>query len=292
MTTHPDTLFKHTFGHVQRHRLVGDIIRKFSDNRSDVYEMALKGLDFNQPIRILDIGCGYGRFTGHLKQLVPAGSRCTGLDLLTENRQPFLDTARKIDPEADFIAGPADQIEEIADNSYELIIIAYSLNFFSTIIPDLARILAPDGQVVIINHTRHFLKELVQDIILALSNSAIAGQARLNHEQLISDFNDENGSSFLTSHFKTVEYIDYPNQLSFSPGELDRFFIYLDFKLPMLVQTNQSETDADLTRFKEILFKRIRQGSQVSGVYRLNKDDCIFRCRQPVKGDVPDVRKT
>ena len=290
MTTQPDALFKHTFGHVKQHRLVGDIIRQFSDNRSDVYETALKGLDFVQPIRVLDIGCGYGRFTGHLRHCVPTGSKCTGLDLLTENRQPFLDTARRIDPQADFIAGSAGQIEGMADNSYELIIIAYSLNFFSEIIPQLARIVTPGGQVVIINHTRHFLKELVRDIILALSNSPIDGHARLNHEQLISDFNDENGSSFLTPHFKAIEYIDYRNQLSFSPAELDRFFIYLDFKLPMLVRTNQLETDTDLTRFKEMLFKIIRQGSQKSGVYRLNKDDCIFRCRQPVKGDVPDVR--
>ena len=97
MTTYPDALFKETFGQVQRHRLVGDMMKQFSDNRCDVYDLALEALDFDQPIRILDIGCGYGRFTSHMKQHVPAGSRCTGLDLLMENRQPFLDTARHID---------------------------------------------------------------------------------------------------------------------------------------------------------------------------------------------------
>ncbi|HPQ43141.1 MAG TPA: class I SAM-dependent methyltransferase [Syntrophales bacterium] len=283
MTTHPDALFRNTFGHVRQHRLVGDIISQFSDNRSDVYEMALEGLHFSRPVRVLDIGCGYGRFTSHLKGYVPAGSRCTGLDLLTENRQPFLDTAHQIDPDAEFIPGRADQISELADNSYELIIIAYSLNFFSSIIPDLARIVTPDGQVVIINHARHFMKEVIDDIILALSNSPIADHAWLNYEQLTRDFNDENGTRFLAPHFQSIEYIDYRNRLSFSPGELDRLFIYLDFKLPMLVRTNQSGIDPDLDRFRRKLFTIIRLGSQASGVYRLNKDDCIFRCRQPVK---------
>jgi len=70
MATHPDALIKKTFGQVQQHRLVGDINRRFSENRSDVYELALEGLDFDQPIRILDIGCAYGRFTSHLRRRV------------------------------------------------------------------------------------------------------------------------------------------------------------------------------------------------------------------------------
>lgn len=289
MATYPDALFKKTFGQVQKHRLVGDIIKQFSNNRSDVYELALKNLYFDQPIRVLDIGCGYGRFTSYLRQRVPDGSRCTGLDLLMENRQPFLDTARQIDLEADFITGSANQIELMPDNSYELIITAYSLYFFSSLIPQLARILNPDGYLIIINHSRHFLNELVKDINLALSKSTIAGKARIEHEKLLDNFNDENGISLLAPHFKTIDHIDYQNQLSFPLSDLDQCFTYIDFKLPLLIRINQLETDENLTPFREILFKIIRQGSQASGVYKLNKDDCIFRCSKPVKGDLSCV---
>jgi ubiquinone/menaquinone biosynthesis C-methylase UbiE len=289
MTLYPDTLFKQTFGRVHRHRLVGDIIRRFSNNRTDIYELALKNLHFRQPVKVLDIGCGYGRFTSALKQRVPAGSRCTGLDLLSENRRPFLETARHIDPHADFITGSADLIESMADDAYDLIISAYSLYFFSALIPQLARILKPDGHLVIINHSRRFLNELIQDITLTLSQSPFAGKAHLEHEQLLDNFNDENGTGLLEPHFKNIDRINYQNQLSFPLSELDQCLVYIDFKLPLLIRVNQSGTDADLTRFKEILFKIIRQESQVSGIYTLNKNDCIFRCSRPVKRDAPNA---
>ncbi|MBN2567843.1 MAG: class I SAM-dependent methyltransferase [Deltaproteobacteria bacterium] len=288
MATYRDELLRQTFGQVQQHRLVGDIVKRFSDNRSDIYELALKDTSFDRPIKVLDIGCGYGRFTSHLRQRVPAGSRCTGLDLLMENRQPFINTARHINLEADFINGPATRIEVMPDNSYDLIITAYSLNFFSAIIPQLARVLMPDGYLIIINHSRNFLNELVQDISLALSHSTIAGQVRRNQKRLIFNFNDENGISLLSPHFKTINYMDYENRLSFPLSELDCCFIYIDFKLPLLIPMNHHDTDFDLTRFRKTLFQRIRQGSKASGFYRMNKNDCIFRCSQPVKGDSHD----
>lgn len=289
MATYRDELLRQTFGQVQRHRLAGDIIKRFSDNRSDIYELALKDTSFDRPIRVLDIGCGYGRFTSHLRQCVPPGSRCTGLDLLMENRQPFIDTALHINLEADFIRGPATRIEAMPDNSYELIITAYSLNFFSTIIPQLARVLIPDGYLIIINHSLDFLNELVQDISLVLSHSTIVDQVRRNHKQLICNFNNENGISLLSPHFKTVEYLEYENRLSFPFSDLDPCFIYIDFKLPLLMPINQKDTAFDLALFRKTLFQHIRQKSGASGFYRMNKNDCIFRCSQPVKGGRQDA---
>lgn len=287
MTTHPDALIRQAFGQVERHRLVGDIIKRFSNNRSDVYELALQGLDFKGPVRVLDIGCGYGRFTGHLKDHIPAGSRCTGLDLLRENRQPFLDTARSIDLEADFITGAAEQVERMQNNSYELIITAYSLYFFSAVIPHLARILTPDGYLLIINHSRHFLYELMEDMNLSLSQSTDAATVRFDHEHLIGNFNDDNALDLLAPHFGTIDHTDYRNELSFPLDELEQCFVYIDFKLSLLIPEKQGAADTDLTGFRDRLFRRIRHSAEESGFYRFNKDDCIFRCSHPLKEDVP-----
>ncbi len=281
MAGHSISVFEATFGQVKIHQQVGDIIRRFSTNRDNIYQLALSNTNVQEPTNILDIGCGYGRFTGYLDQVVKMPATCTGIDIVENNRKPYLQVARKAGLTGQFICGPATIVNSFPDRSYQLIIAGYSLNFFYNIIPHLPRILDKNGWFITINHSKQFLAELIEDIKSAWRKSFQDQYEEVDFQQLVASFNAENGYELLESHFDVIEKIDYKNKLNFTYVNIDQCLIYTDFKLPMMMPHKLSEKDEEYVLFKHNLHQIIKYKVKVRKIYTLNKDDCIFRCRCP-----------
>lgn len=96
----------------------------------------------------LDIGCGEGRFCRIMKDL---GLKTTGLD----PTRALLDTARERDPSGDYVEGVGEALP-FPDAKFDLVVSYLSLIDIPDIraaIPEMARVLAPGGVLLIANLT-------------------------------------------------------------------------------------------------------------------------------------------
>jgi SAM-dependent methyltransferase len=96
----------------------------------------------------LDIGCGEGRFCRMLKQ---AGVKATGIDPTA----PLIQEALRRDPSGDYRLGRAEQLD-FADASFDLVVSYITLidiPDFRAAIREMARVLRPDGSLLMANLT-------------------------------------------------------------------------------------------------------------------------------------------
>jgi len=96
--------------------------------------------------RALDVGCGEGRFC---RLMQAHGIATIGID----PTQALLDQARRRDPQGDYRAGVAEQLD-FPDASFDLVVSYLTLIDIPDIdaaIPEMARVLAPGGSLLIAN---------------------------------------------------------------------------------------------------------------------------------------------
>jgi SAM-dependent methyltransferase len=117
-------------------------------------QRALNGILRDHPasgkIALLDFACGTGRVLGHLRGHVASA---TGVDVSSS----MLEVAKKVAPEAQLIEADLTQHDILGDRRFDLIT---AFRFFPnaepelrrTVLPILARHLAPDGLLVFNNH--------------------------------------------------------------------------------------------------------------------------------------------
>jgi len=149
------------FRDARKHQRIGQIIRRFSTNKDDIRQTALKNLDLSDRRNVLELGCAFGAFTEALKGRLHPRAKITGLDMLAEYESFFLDACRRAGYTGEFSAGGVEQIIKYPTASYDLIICSYALYFFPDLIEDIARILAGDGFFITITHSEADMRELV-----------------------------------------------------------------------------------------------------------------------------------
>jgi SAM-dependent methyltransferase len=270
-----------TFGRVKLHQHIGNIILEHSTNQSPLGSVAYKGIFFDDKINVADIGCGYGRCINHLDTIVPSDSEYIGIDPLESNRIPFLNTANTAGFSGKYIRGNANRISEFPDNYFDLILCNFSLYFFIDTLPSIVNKLNPNGLFITITHSTNSLKELLQDLQIVLNIDYNSTWNELGSEQVLDNFNAENGLELLQPHFKEIEKIDYHNSLEFHDNDIDKLFDLLQFKKTSLIHHNDYADYIKTKEFDDKLRKTVTAKISEIGKYILNKDDTIFRCRIP-----------
>ncbi len=270
-----------TFGCVKVHQRIGKIILEQSTNPNSLSSIVYKGISFTDKINVADIGCGYGRCINYLKEIVPKDSEYIGIDPLESNRTTFLNYTKIADFNGKYICGNADRISEFPDNYFDLILCNYSLYFFIDILPTIIKKLKSDGLFITITHSTNSLKELLKDLQTALNLKNEPTWNELGSEQVLDNFNAENGLELLQPYFKDIEKIEYYNTLEFHNNDIDKLFDLLEFKKTSLIHHNDYADFIKTKEFDERLRKTVLAKINKFGKYILNKNDAIFRCRIP-----------
>jgi SAM-dependent methyltransferase len=233
------------------HKMIGEIIKKHSQNKEDIRETARRQIDLNRVRRILDLGCGYGWFEENLKGEFDF---IYGIDCLGANESGFLKAAGGIAKEAVFKRMHLPTPTDIPGECFDLIVSTYSLYFFPEAIPEVERLLCPEGVFLVITHSESMLNE-VEDFF---DSSYL--------KKVIGNFSAENGEKILKEHFSEVRSIDYPNRLIFKANDSEDLSSYIDFKRGFI--TSDSDT--------EIVKQRVLEELQKKGAMGFNKNDRIF----------------
>lgn len=124
-----------------------DFVDSVDLNRSHVLDGPVKRLiDPQMGMRILDVGCGEGRFC---RVLSAEGADVVGLDPTTA----LLDRARRLDPEGDYVEGFAEALP-FEDGSFDVVLSYVTLldvGDYRKAVSEMARVLRPGGCVVYAN---------------------------------------------------------------------------------------------------------------------------------------------
>jgi len=208
-------LIERSYSDLPVHRLISDIIRRHSENKADIREIAHGMVDWAAVRSILDVGCGYGWFE---QGLAGPFDLLTGIDCLEENRDGFLAVAKKIAREAAFERVRLPAPLDLPPDRFDLAVAAYSLYFFPGEIGEIARVLRPGGTFVVITHSEGMLEE--GERFFSFSNL----------KEVIKGFSAENGERILRRYFSIVANVGYDNSLVFDREDGDDLARYIDFK--------------------------------------------------------------
>jgi len=266
------------FRDVSSHMLVSGIIRDQLTTNLDVREEALKGLDFTGFTRILDIGCGFGFFTGGLAGRLSQKAEVTGIDLHEKYRKYYLETVEKAGIKGKFISEGISVINDFNERTYDLIICSYALYFFPEYIHHISRILKDPGLLVVITHSCPHMKELTYLVKEILASESISYDSLLPYEMLINRFCDYNGNDMLSPFFRMVSRKEFRSEILFDRSDFGKFVEYFRFKIPFFIPSGKGDekklTDKILNAVKNLL--------DLEGCFHITKDDTIFVCSKPL----------
>jgi SAM-dependent methyltransferase len=250
------------------HAAVADLIRRRSSNPADVRELALADLDLRCVRDVLDLGCGFGFLTGKILERLAPGARVLGLDACEENRAPFLRTVSLTGRPGEFQCARLEHVLPCPDHTYDLVVASYALYFFIGVLPEIPRVLRRDGVFLAITHSEATWR--------ALYRVAGVDERQCPLFALVRNFSAENGASLLNRHFGRIETVVYPNDLRFEPRHLDELLHYVRFKLPWLLPEG-----CPCGELPDELRQRLTRALSAERSFVMEKDDAIFRCRDP-----------
>lgn len=258
------------------------IIKTYSTNKNDIRDMAISGMNFKNVKKVLELGCGYGFFIEKLKDMLNDNAIVIGIDMVENNREPFLHSVASIQYKGEFITGKADIIREMKNESFDLIITSYSLYFFPHLIRDIARILSPEGVFIAITHSESTLREAIGIIKNCMEKTGIHIDQDTIINKLFYSFSLENGKKQLNKYFENVEEKYYINSMIFNIENINDCIFYIQ-KKRSLIYKEVIEHMPDRVRETEICVESsIVDHTKKHGSMILNKDDGVFRCSGPI----------
>lgn len=165
-----------------------------------------------QPGRVLDVGCGNGRYTSRLREAFP-GAEVIGVDLAPG----ILETV----PEPTVVADVADLPFE--DGSADAVLAMHMLYHVPDIpaaLDELQRVLAPGG-VLFVSTLASDDKEEYGPIWQNAAKAALGTEVRLTRSALLERFSLEIAESMVSERFASVALHDLPGVIELpEPGPL------------------------------------------------------------------------
>ena len=269
---------REVFRNVRNHREMERIIRRCSTNPEDIRRAALSGVDLTSCRNVMELGCAFGSFTVALQGRLHPQARITGLDIIPGYEPFFLEACEKAGYPGRFSSAGVHQIAEGPPGGFDLILCSFALYFFVDILPDIARILKPDGRFIAITHASGNMRELIGAIRNILKrHRIIKPDDILPIEQILKAFSAENGAALLAPHFGGIRQIDFPNTLVFPPQDIGAFVDYYRFKRPFFLAGTPPCADIIIPELTKQLAGMAARFQKIS----MCKDDAIFICSQP-----------
>lgn len=239
---------------------ISKIILQHSSNKKDIRKVAVEGVDLSFAKEVMELGCGVGSMHRDLTKYISPNARFLGVDGSSENEKAFKEVVVESGRRPEFMKLAIDNILPWPDNNFDLVVCAYSLNSFVQIIPEIARVLKPNGIFLTIAHSEKSFVELNKLLGVKLEGSNVINLSK--------HFAAENGYDLLKIHFKEIESIEYINNMHFGFDDLSDLKKYMQFNLPFLI----FEKDMEKTLISNLMQKDLI----------IRNDDAIFRCRKPV----------
>ncbi len=266
------------FRDAKKHREVSGIISKHLVNKQDIRELALRGIDLSNKMKILDLGCGFGFFSEALQNRLNTESIVTGIDKYPELEWFYLQSCDKANLNARFLSNGSQVISEMEDNSVDLVLSSYALYFFPDIISQISRVLKSDGLLIAITHACPHMEEFTSYIRRILLEDGIKINASLPYEKLIERFCNKNGKRLLEASFKDISTIRYNNKLVFGKNDFKELSTYFDFKHSFFIP---KEIDPDDSIHHKVV-SRIKYDLKHNNILEITKNDIIFKCSNPL----------
>ncbi len=257
------------------------IIKTYSSNKSDIRDVALGNLNCINAKKVLELGCGYGFFIEKLKGRIHDSAVIIGIDMVENNREPFLHSVSSIQYKGEFISASADMIKEMPQGSFDMIITSYSLYFFPHLIPEIARVLAPDGVFIAVTHSKNTLQEAIRFIRSCIKSVGSLDEKETVINRLFSAFSLEEGRYQLEKYFNRVERLDYSNSMIFPSEHVNDFIFYIQKKKNLIYKEVMDMIPEKLDDIVSCVERHIIDYTAAHRTIVLNKDDAVFRCFGP-----------
>jgi ubiquinone/menaquinone biosynthesis C-methylase UbiE len=270
-----------TYAQVHDLLLTRYIIKTYSTNKNDIRDIALEGMNFIKVKRVLELGCGYGFFIEKLKGMLHDSAVIIGIDMVENNREPFLHSVASIKYKGEFITGQAEIIREMTKESFDLIITSYSLYFFPHLINDISRVLSPTGAFIAITHSEKTLHEAILIIKNCMNKFGILVEEDTVLNKLFFSFSVENGKDQLNEYFNRVEKINYINSMIFNSKNINDCIFYIQKKKNLIYKEIIEKMPDKIVETEQCVESNIIEYTRKHGEMKLNKDDGVFRCFGP-----------
>jgi ubiquinone/menaquinone biosynthesis C-methylase UbiE len=257
------------------------IIKTYSTNKNDVRDVAIAGLNLKKVKRVLELGCGYGFFIEKLKGMLNDNAVIIGVDMVENNREPFLHSVASIQYKGEFITGRADIIKEMSNESFDLIITSYSLYFFPHLLSNISRILSPTGVFIVVTHSEKALREAIEVIKNCMRNIGIHIEEDTILNKLFYSFSIENGTEQLNKYFCRIEKLNYYNSVVFTYENINDCIFYIHQKKNLIYKEVIEKMPEKVVETEQCVERKIIEYTKKNGSMTLNKNDGIFRCYGP-----------
>jgi SAM-dependent methyltransferase len=270
----PADIFFDTEAHIES----GRFIRDNSLNRQDIRDFTFSGTDLSNCKDILDLGCAYGFFIRGLAGRLHPDALLNGVDLWQGCEGYYINSCRESGYLGQFCLSDQVFCGRYPDESFDLVLCSYALYFFPEAIPDIARVLSPDGLFITVTHTVPHMHELI-DIIKKLIRDQTGHAVRsLPLEKLFDSFSSANGLQLLSPWFREIRENKYENSLLINEASLPRLIDYLCFKRPLFFPEN---TRFDNRFIRSVVADYLAQLLTQHEPLTISKSDTVYICQTP-----------